>query len=212
MTNDQKEAIQSLIDKTMKELKEAGKPVIQSRSWKTSQGYKFLIQWSNLVLLRIMVRKITGILPKCEYRGKAQVDDAARSAVANLEEGWKRSKTKEYIDFIGYSQGSLEEVKGDVERWLQDGFITSKKGSLIKDLGIDLKVWNEYCRVPLNSSKILYFPLIKGDYRNLKEVKGKDLTYEMFIELINKTDYLLRTLVVSLEDKLRRDKVKQYGY
>src|SRR4030042_4190177 len=199
---------QQLVEKTLKELEQAKKPNSSSRTWKISQGYKFLIQWSNLVLLRLLIRKLTETLPKSEYRIKAQVDDAARSTVANIEEGWKRATTKEYIDFLSYSQGSLEEVKGDIERLFQDKFLPSKKGSSLKDLGIDLKAWNDWCKNPLNSSKLLYFPLVKGVYRNLEEIKGKDLTYEIFIELINKSDWLLRRLVQSLEKKLEDEKLK----
>ena len=171
-----------------------------------------MVQWSNLVLLRILIRKFTETLPKSEYRAKAQVDDAARSSVANIEEGFKRASTKEYIEFIGFSQGSLEEVKGDVERFLQDGYLKSKKSSRLENLGIDLKLWNEWARNPMNSSKILYFPLKKnkGGYRNLKEIKGEDLSYEMFIELINKTDWLLRRLVESLERKIQEEKLRMF--
>jgi len=206
----QDKVIQELIDKTLKELSQAEKPQSASRSWNSSQGYKFLIQWSNAVLLRILIRKLTDTLPKSEYRMKTQVDDAARSVVANIEEGYKRAGTKEYIQFISYSQGSLEEVKGDIERLMQDKFLASKPGSQLQNLGIDLKAWNDWCRNPLNSSKLLYFPIIsfKGNYRNLEELKGKDLTYEIFIELINKTDWLLRKLVASLEMKIQKDKNK----
>ena len=155
----QNKVIQELIDKTMKELAGAKKTRATSRSWNSSQGYKFLIQWSNLALLRILIRKLTDTLPRSEYRSKTQIDDAARSTVANIEEGYKRSTTSEYKQFIGYSQGSLEEVKGDIERFLQDGLLKSIKGSSLKDLGIDLKTWNTWCRNPVNSSKLLYFPL-----------------------------------------------------
>ena len=202
--------VDEIIAKTMQELNQAAKPQSTSRSWKSTQGYKFLVQWSNTVLLRILIRKLTEDLPRSEYRAKAQVDDAARSVVANIEEGYKRVTTGEYIRFISFSQGSLEEVKGDIERLLQDKFISSKSGSRLSDLGIDLKAWNVWSRNPLNSSKILYFPLKenKGMYRNIKEIKGKDLAYEIFIELINKTDWLIRKLVESLENKLNREKIE----
>lgn len=201
-----------LHEKTMKELEEAEIPQSASRKWTSPQGYKFLIQWSNLVLLRILIRKFTNTLPKFEFRTKTQANDASRSTVANIEEGWKRPTTKEYLDYIGFTQGSLEEVRGEVNRWLQDGFLLSKPNSALQDLGIDLKLWNEWSRNPNNSIKILEFPLLKGTYRNLKEIKGKDITYQMFVEIINKTDWLLRKLVVSLEEKEKKDKYKKYYY
>ncbi len=204
---------EQLSDKTLKELAEAEKLKARSRTWKNPQGYRFLIQWSNLVLLRILVRKFTETLPKSEYRTKTQADDAARSNVANLEEGWKRPTTKEYLTFLGFTQASLEEVKGDVERWLQDGFIASVPKSQLSNLGIDLKAWSLWVQNPLNSFRILYFPLksSKGFYRTLEDLKGNELTYEVFIELINKTDWLLRRLVLSLEQKLEDYKLELGG-
>jgi len=84
------------------------------------------------------------------------MDDASRSVQRNIEEGYKRPTTKEYLDFLGFSQGSLEELKGDVRDCLRDGLM------------------------------------------------GKKL-HDKFIELINKTDWLLRRLVKSLEKKMAEE-------
>ena len=46
---------------------------------------------------------------------------------------------------------------------------------------------------------------------NLEEIRGQDLTYEIFIELINKTDWLLRRLVLSLENKQEDYKLRLGG-
>ncbi|MEK7522336.1 MAG: four helix bundle protein, partial [Patescibacteria group bacterium] len=162
-----------------------------------------------------------------EYRRKSQVDDAARSVVRNIEEGFKRTTTGEYLQFIGYSQGSLEEVKGDVRELAEDKFLGSKPGSSLAGIGIDLGEFNKGLRedkgkikdfkgpltssnLPLNSlnsSSFAYRPLTVL-YPPLNNFLVKDLTYEIFIELINKTDWLLRKLVESLETKLRIDKTK----
>ena len=208
-----------------------------TRQWTDPEGYRFLVIWTNSVLLRILIRKFTSTLPLfssrtfnplkeskgvyrnleeskipysplfsskgSEHRLKAQLDDAARSVVANIEEGFKRPTTKEYLEFLGFSEGSLEEVKGDVKRAQQDGFLKSVPGSSLLALGIDLKSWKEWCQNPTNQPKLLSFPLnsFKGLYRSLEELKGEALNYEVFIELINKTDKAFRTLVESLERK-----------
>lgn len=52
-------------------------------------------------------------------------------------------------------------------------------------------------QTPLNSYKFLYDPV--------DSLNPNALTYEIFIELINKTDWHLRKLVISLEDKLARE-------
>ncbi len=192
--------------KTAWEISQAKKPTSHSRQWQSSSGYKFLVAWTNAVLLRLLIRCFTKSLPRSEYRAKAQVDDAARSVAANIEEGWKRDDTKAYLKFLSYSQGSLEEVKGDVERFLQDDFLKSERGSGLTDLGIVLRKWHKWARNPKNAARIMQFPLgkNKGGYRTIMEIKGKGLTYEMFIELINKTDWNLRRLVEALEKKTKR--------
>ncbi|MBI2007218.1 MAG: four helix bundle protein [Candidatus Blackburnbacteria bacterium] len=226
------DVIKELVEKTQRELAQPKQPLQRSRIWKNPEGYKYLVQWSNTVLLRFLVRKFTDNLPKSEYRRKAQLDDAGRSTVRNIEEGYKRSTTAEYLQFIGYSQGSLEEVKGDVRELTEDGFLQSKPGSSLADLGINLGNLNKTLRSsnnPLKSSKnplkdskgklkdvggkqnrtaFLYRPLTIL-YPPLKNLRAQDLTYEIFIELINKTDWLLRKLVESLERKLSAE---QKGY
>ncbi|KKU87662.1 MAG: hypothetical protein UY16_C0021G0012 [Candidatus Gottesmanbacteria bacterium GW2011_GWA2_47_9] len=240
--------VQDLIAKTFRELSQPTKPIQRSRISTTPNGYTrlpapersdggqvHLVAWSNASLLRLFIRRFTETLSKSEYRLKAQTDDAARSVVANIEEGFARPTTNEYLTFLGYSQASLIEVKGDIQRSSQDGLLPSIPGSSIAGLGIDLKPWHEALK-----NSVISRP--KGVYRNLEEPKGKNqepqhiytavaephtiqtplksftflyspvdnlrasqLTYEVFIELINKTDWHLRRLVESLEDKLNRD-------
>lgn len=217
--------IQAQIDKTMQELGRPVKPKERSRISKTPNGYIFLVAWANASLLRILVTRFTDSLPKSLYRLKSQLDDAARSVVANIEEGYARQTTSEYINFLGYSRASLIEVKGDIQRSLQDGILDSESGSSLLDLKVNLSDWHEVLKRTVISKP----NEIKGFYGKLKELRLKrgytqspllsfrflykpvddlkvmDLTYEMFIELINKTDWNIRKLVESLEKKLNTD-------
>lgn len=221
------------------ELSRPEKPKSKSRVWESTNGYIYLVAWSNASLLRILATKWFKWFKEDyrnleDFRGgyriglkfldrlEAQLLDSLRSVVANIEEGFARPTTREYLDFLGFSQGSLKEAKGDFQRARQDGFLKSVPGSSLSGLGIDLKAWHEALKRSVISSKILQDPLksFKGDYRNLEEVKGEpfrfgyppvdnlkaqDLTYEIFIELVNKTDWHLRRLVASLEKKLQQE-------
>lgn len=213
--------IQAQIDRTMQELGQPVKPKERSRISKTPNGYIFLVAWANASLLRVLVTRFTNSLPKSLYRLKSQLDDASRSVVANIEEGYARQTTSEYINFLGYSRASLIEVKGDIQRSLQDGILDSESGSSLLDLKIDLGKWHE----ALKSVVVSRSTEFKGIYRNVREIRGvpkaktsfkflyspvdelkvQDLTYEMFIELINKTDWNIRKLTGSLEKKLNTD-------
>lgn len=228
--------------KSLWEINQSKKPKAGSRVWKSTNGYIYLVGWSNASLLRILGRRFTETLPVSERRLKAQLDDAMRSVVANIEEGFARPTTSEYLQFLGYSQASLKEVKGDFQRSRQDSFLRSVRGSSLMDIKIDLKGWHQVLIQsvishppaspgdsasggrgnipwgPLSSSK-----KTKGDYRKLKDIKGRgrrfrfgytpvdemkagSLTYEIFIELVNKTDWHLRRLVESLEEKLGQER------
>lgn len=208
--------IDELVQKTYKELAQANKPKERSRMSQTANGYIHLITWSNASLLRILIKKFTSILPSIERRLKMQLDDAARSVIANIEEGYRRPTTIEYLTFLGYSQASLVEVKGDIQRCRQDNILKSIPNSNLLSLGILLTDWHTALKRSVADTK--------GIYRNLKEsnplsplnsykflydpvdnLKTYSLSYEVFIELINKTDWNLRKLVDSLEEKLVRE-------
>ncbi|MBI3955175.1 four helix bundle protein [Candidatus Gottesmanbacteria bacterium] len=203
------------------------------KSLESPNGYIFLIPWANANILRIFVVRFTNSLPKSNYRFKNQIDDAARSVVANIEEGFTRPTTSEYLKFLGFSQASLTEVKGDIQRARQDGLLKSISGSNLTELDIDLKSWHEKLKVSV-ISKPAGAREVRGIYRSLEDIRGevnnntsslqipiksfkflypqvdnlkvKDLTYEFFIEIVNKTDWHLRRLVESLENKLIKDK------
>jgi four helix bundle protein len=192
----QQEVIQELVDKTIRELNTPVKPVQKSRIWKDSEGYRYLGVWQNTALLRVLVRVFTKGLPRSEYRLKAQLDDAARSVKRNIEEGYKRPTTSEYLQFLGYSQASLEEVKGDIRDAKTDGFLKSIPFTTLKGIGLELRIF----KGP-NKGQTKGEPTDPDHpyFQPLTTLKSNNLTYEIFMELINKTDYLLRVLVESLE-------------
>lgn len=229
INNTQQQVIDELVAKTMEELSSPNHPLQSTRAWAHPEGYKYLVQWSNAVLLRYLVRKFTASLPKAEFRQKPQLDDAARSVVRNIEEGYKRGTTSPYLEFISFSQGSLEEIKGDIRDVTQDGFLKSKPGSSLAGIGVNLKAFHDYLtssKSPLPSFTLkepkgglkdiktlapfniplTSFKSLDEIYPPLAKINASDLTYEIFLELINKTDYLLRVLVQSLEKKLVADK------
>ena len=186
--------------KTLWELNRPPKITSRSRVWSDPKGYQYLGVWQNAALLRTLIRKFTLTLPLSERRLKAQLDDAGRSVKRNIEEGWKRPTTSEYLNFLGYSQASLEEVKGDIRDVKSDGFLPSKPLSTLNNiLNIDLNIFKgpnkgQIKGEPDNPGHPYFIPL--------STLNPHTLTYEIFMELINKTDFLLRRLVESLEKKL----------
>ena len=106
-------------------------------------------------------------------------------------------------------------MKGDIIDAKDDGLLPSRPGSSLAGIGIELK--------PLNPPKTSYLPP-KSSYaegasfaydplgehkRIIREIKREDLTYEIFIELVNKTDYLLKRAVEGLDNKIISDEEKK---
>lgn len=193
-------AFQSIV--SLWKLQQPEKIEARSRVWKDPNGFQYLAVWQNAALLRVMVRVFTKGIPRNEYRLKAQMDDEARSVKRNIEEGWKRPTTSEYLDFLGFSQGSLEELRGDIRDCRTDGFLRSRPESSLLSIGIDLRVLKGAAK-----------GLVKGEptepghpySKPLSTLSSTSLTYEIFMELANKTDWLLRKLVESLELKLHQE-------
>lgn len=189
--------------KTFWEIAQPEKIKQETRNWNDPKGYQYLALWQNAALLRLLIRKFTSTLPFSEKRLKAQLDDAARSFKRNIEEGWKRPTTSEYLQFLGYSQASLEEIKGDIRDSKSDGFLKSVLGSSLIKIGFDLNIFKGAAK-----------GLAKGEpdepnhpyCQSLKFLSSEELTYEIFLELINKSDWLARKTVESLENKLIKDK------
>lgn len=192
------------------------------RQASSTQGYKASATWQTASLLRDLFTLWFESLPPVSpanlplfSRLKAQVLDALRSVVSTIEEGWGRPTTKELLDFIGFSQGSLAEVRGNLERMLADGLIPS---SPVDSHNSDLSRLG----IPTPSKTNPYPPLQSriqpGKYGSLrvrlreytgKILDSKDFTYDLFLELINKTDYLLKRSVEGLQNKIILDEKKK---
>lgn len=96
-------------------------------------GYKYLIVWRNASELRKRVYDITKVFPAREMRRVSQMSDAARSVKQNIQEGHPKS-TAEFIRFLGFSQGSLAELSGDLEDCFEDGLISELEFSELNEL------------------------------------------------------------------------------
>lgn len=84
---------------------------------KNPVGYRTLLTWKQAGEIYCASKDFTrSRLDKYnDKRLTAHINDSARSVQRNIEEGFKRSTTKEYVEFLGFSRASLEELKGDFE-------------------------------------------------------------------------------------------------
>jgi len=92
-------------------------------------GYRHLLTWRQANEIFELTEEFMASLPRHhpitnQYLTdlKDQMIRSARSVVRNIEEGYTRTSTKEYIAFLGFSAGSLEELIGDF-KYCQKGNI-----------------------------------------------------------------------------------------
>lgn len=117
---------------------------------KNPVGYRQLLTWKQAGDIQIKVKKFAADYLG-DYKDKRLVThlvDSARSVQRNIEEGYKRATTKEYVEFLGFSRGSLEELKGDFEELKREigEKIRVNKGSIEGNAGkiLDL-IYGEDC-------------------------------------------------------------------
>ena len=89
--------------------------------------YEKLKFYQDICEIRKMIHKITQRFDKSYMRLVSQMRDAARSAKQNIREGYVRGSLAEFIRSIRISQGSLEELSGDIEDCLEDDLINKSE-------------------------------------------------------------------------------------
>ncbi len=204
---------EELVEKTLKELSEIKPPVNSpklpfripviertTRQAQSLQGYKASAYWQTASLLRDLIQLYLEIIPSHQFRRKTQLEDAARSMVATIEEGWARPSTKEYLDYLGFAQASLTEVRGDIERLHTDGYLKIGKFFILTPS-------RNFPYPPVNSRiNPTKYGTIRERLREYtgRNIQAKDLTYEVFIEFVNKADHLLRKTVFGLQERIIR--------
>ncbi|WP_412062148.1 four helix bundle protein [Rubrivirga sp. IMCC45206] len=78
-------------------------------------AYTDLKVWQAAMALADAIYDCTARFPKHETFGLAsQLRRAAVSIPSNIAEGWGRGQTKEYLQFLRYSRGSLYEVETQI--------------------------------------------------------------------------------------------------
>jgi len=97
-------------------------------------AYESLKFYQDACEIRRLISKITKRFERSHMRLVSQMRDAARSAKQNIREGYKKGTAGEFGHSIRISQGSLEELKGDVDDCLEDGLISKAESDVLGSL------------------------------------------------------------------------------
>ena len=104
------------------------------RIFERESPYEKLKFYQNICELRRLVYKVTEQFSRTHLKLTYQMRDAARSAKQNIREGYQRGSVKEFMRAIKISQGSLEELMGDIEDCYEDGLITKEEFAALSKL------------------------------------------------------------------------------
>jgi four helix bundle protein len=109
--------------------------------------YENLKFYKDICDIRRFVQAITKRFDKTHMRLISQMRDAARSAKQNIREGYRKGTLGEFLNGIRISQGSLEELGGDMEDCLEDKLITEQEyNSFLKLLKSANFLSNQYTK------------------------------------------------------------------
>lgn len=90
-------------------------------------AYEKLKFYQQICELRSLISKITERMIRNHPKLVSQMRDAARSVKQNIREGYRRGTLGEFRRGIKISQGSLEELSGDIEDCHEDGLVSDKE-------------------------------------------------------------------------------------
>jgi four helix bundle protein len=94
----------------------------------TVQRFEDLKVWQAARALRSELSTIMrGSQFKHEYELRSQILRAALSVMANIAEGFERSTTKEFIQFLFIAKGSNGELRSHLVALLDDNFISNEQ-------------------------------------------------------------------------------------
>jgi len=89
--------------------------------------YEELKFYQDICEIRKFIHRITERFAKANLRLISQMRDSSRSAKQNIREGYRKGTLGEFLHSIKISQGSLEELSGDIEDCFEDKLITKEE-------------------------------------------------------------------------------------
>ncbi len=118
-----------------------------------ARPYEKLKFYQDICELRKLVAAIITRFEKSHIRLVSEMRSATRSAKQNIREGYSRGSLAEFLKAIRISQGSLEELSGDIDDCLEDKLINPQEhDQLTKLCKSALYMSNQYLKSMNKSS------------------------------------------------------------
>lgn len=155
-------------------------------------GYEYLLAYKITVpIYDYTVEFVSKYVSKFS-RTCDQMEQAARSGMQNISEGYKQEGLKGYIKLSGVARGSLEELLKDYMAYARQHKIQiwekEKAVREIREIGVIWEIIRKNPALPDSPN----FPSLPDQ---------PDLAINLMITLIHQANYLIDKLIISLKEK-----------
>ena len=155
-------------------------------------GFEYLLAYKLTVPIYDLTMEFVKKYIDYKSRTRDQMEQAARSGMQNIPEGYKQQSLAGYIKLSGVSRGSLEELLGDYLSFARQNKIEVwDKEKVKREIREVREIWEIIKKHPYLPPQP-NFPSLPGD-----PTKAVNL----LITLIQQANYLIDKLIVSLKDK-----------
>jgi len=166
---------------------------------KKKAGYGYLLAYKITVPIYDLTMEFTQLHIDYKSRTKDQMEQAARSGMQNISEGYKQQSLAGYIKLSGVSRGSLEELLNDYLSYARQNKIEiwdkERAKREIRELG---EIWEIIRNNPYLPSQPYFPPLPSYPTQAVN----------LLITLIQQANYLIDKLIDALKEKF----IKEGGF
>lgn len=159
---------------------------------KKQAGYEYLLAYKLTVPIYDLTVEFVKKYIDFKSRTKDQMEQAARSGMQNIPEGYKQQSLAGYIRLAGVSRGSLEELLKDYLSFARQNKIEiwdkERDKREIREIG---EIWEIIRKFPYLPSQP-NFPSLPTDITK---------AVNLLITLIQQANYLIDKLIISLKEK-----------
>lgn len=154
------------------------------------EGYKNLLTYKQGQEIYQLTKEFTAryLDPIKDSRLVGHMNDSGRSCPRNIAEGYKRQNTKAYIDFLGFSRASNEELKEDyteLEREYKEGIRKGKEKNreeMVKIIEeILTKIYGEDCMLGRQIASLEKKYITTGDRKENLSKKRQDYRKQQIV-------------------------------
>lgn len=159
---------------------------------KKKAGYEYLLAYKITIPIYDLTVEFVKKYIDYKSRTKDQMEQAARSGMQNISEGYKQQSLAGYIKLSGVSRGSLEELLNDYLSYARQNRIDIwDKEKAKREIREIREIWEIINRNPSLPSQP-NFPSLPTD---------KTQSLNLLITIIQQANYLVDRLINSLTEK-----------